>query len=123
MEIHGVPPVQETKAKDEVEPKMAVSAQENPSQEAAPSDHKVEAALGAAEAQEEARRLAELLKEVMSALDYTVKFEPQEDDGTIVLRVLDDKGNLVRVIPQSEFGKLRNELAVGADSGLLLSLT
>lgn len=121
MEINPIPPVQESRTKEEPATKLAVSADENPTVEAAPTDTRVEASLGTADVQEEARRMAELLKEAMRELDYTIQFEPQEEAGQIVIRVIDDQGKVVRVIPQDKFEAIRSELAVGGQSGLLFN--
>ena len=122
MDINPIPPVQESRSKEEPATKLAVSQEENPTVDAAPSTGRVEAALGAADLQEDARGMAELLKEAMRELDYTIKFETQEEAGRITLRVIDDSGNVVRVIPQEKFETILDELAAGVQSGLLLNL-
>jgi uncharacterized FlaG/YvyC family protein len=128
MEVRHIPLTFENRVPlPKEEPPARPSA--SPEEKAAPSENqngrspvteRVEATLGSADIHEMAEHIAEVINEAMRALDFSLNFEPDFEEGQVTIRVMDGEGNLIRRIPLSEFHALQSKLSAGnLDGGFL----
>jgi uncharacterized FlaG/YvyC family protein len=126
MDVRQIPPVQETRVivpKEDPPARPSVSKEGKPSSTEGPppAPDRVGATLGAADTHELAEHIAEIINEAMRALQFSLNFEPDYEDGDIRIKVLDGEGNLIRQIPLYEFQGLKDKLSTGNVEGGILT--
>jgi uncharacterized FlaG/YvyC family protein len=126
MEVRQIPIIQESRSfvlKDDLPVRPSVSKEEkaSSSEGASPSPERVGGMSGAADVHEMAEHIAEIINEAMRALNFSLNFEPDYENGDVTIRVLDAEGKLVRQIPLTEFDTLQNKLSAGTFEGGFLT--
>jgi flagellar protein FlaG len=85
--------------------------------DAATAEYLKEVAKGNEEA---IKGLAEDINRFMKESDFSLQFIPNKESGTIVIKVLDYQGNVIREIPPEAMTALSSKF--GEDIGLLLNV-
>lgn len=67
------------------------------------------------------QELAERFNKFMQTVDYNLQFIPDQKEGTVIIKVLDKEGNLIRQIPPEEFLVLSSHL--GEHIGVFIKST
>lgn len=66
-----------------------------------------------------ARKLADILNEFVRSIGYSLQFIPDREAGLVVIKVLDEEGNVVRQIPPEAFQSLSS--MIGESIGVLIN--
>jgi flagellar protein FlaG len=64
-------------------------------------------------------KLAENLNQFIQRIGYNLQFIPDQKSGTVVIKVLDKEGNLIRQIPPEAFLALSSK--IGEHIGILIN--
>jgi uncharacterized FlaG/YvyC family protein len=71
--------------------------------------------------EEAIRQVAEAMNQYMERMSYSLQFIPSKDTaGTVVVNVLDSKGNIVRRIPPENMAALSSR--IGSSIGMLVNV-
>lgn len=68
---------------------------------------------------ESVKELAENLTKFMQSINYNLQFIPDREEGTVIIKVLDKDGNLIRQIPPEAFLALSSK--IGEHIGILIN--
>jgi len=71
------------------------------------------------EQEETIRQLAENLNQFMRSIDYNLQFIPDREAGIVIIKVLDENGNVIRQIPPEAIQSLSSK--IGESIGILLN--
>jgi len=71
------------------------------------------------EQEETIRQLAENLNQFMRSIDYNLQFIPDREAGIVIIKVLDENGNVIRQIPPEAIQSLSSK--IGENIGILLN--
>lgn len=68
---------------------------------------------------ENIKNLAENLNKFMQSINYNLQFIPDREEGTIIIKVFDKEGHLIRQIPPEAFLTLSSR--IGEHIGVLIN--
>ena len=70
--------------------------------------------------EETVKKLSDEINQFMKEMDFSLQFIPNKESGTIIIKVLDYQGNVIRQIPPEAMTALSSKF--GDDIGLLLNV-